>query len=328
MAVNVERILERADASLRRAEAEHLARLRRTTNEAYRRLASEVRRKWGAVLQEAAGETPTFAEARARLLLEQLQPYTAALNYGDEATGVPSVVRDMVRTGAEFGVESSSELLSAYGVEAGLSGLAVQSAVIDQRAIDAAVRNSQARLSRHGAQAVSKIEDAVVNGLVRGKGPRAITREIREALRGDGRIPAGGLHYRAETIAQTELAIAKSEASKERYRENNVQQVQWYATLDERTCPWCGARHGMVYERDEMDVPAHPRCRCDLVPFRREFTEAGLVDVDYWQKSQAEIRQKVPKLKTGLTPFERNYLGKARYPRASWTPKSGWTRAR
>lgn len=322
MPVDVERILERADATLKRAEAPHLRRLRETTNSAYQRLATEIRRRWPEALDEAAGAAPNFAEARARVLLEQLRPYTQALDYGSPSSGVPPLVREMILTGAEHGATTTAELLGAYGVAAGLSDLASRTAVIDQRAIEAALRNSQARLARHGAEAIRKIEDSVIHALVRGHGPQRITREIREALRGDGRIPAGGLHFRAETIAETELANAKAEASRERYAETGVELVQWYATLDERTCSYCGHRHGMVYPRDELVIPAHPRCRCYAAPFRREFTEAGLVDTEYWRRSQDEIRERIGDTKSGLTPFERS-LGRT-YPRARWSPKSGW----
>lgn len=324
--VNVERIVERADATLKRASAPHLRRIRETSNEAYRRLAAEIRRKWPEALEQAAGAAPNFAEARARLLLEQLQPYLSALDYGDPASGVPAAVRDMIVTGAENGAETAAELLNAYGVgSAAELSLGARTAVIDQRALEAATRNSRARLARHGADAIRKIEDTVVSALVRGQGPQRITREIREALRGDGRIPAGGLHFRAETIAETELANAKAEASRERYAETGVEFVQWYATLDERTCPWCGHRHGMVYPRDGLVIPAHPRCRCYAAPFRREFTEAGLVDTDMWRAQQAEIRERVPQTKSGLTPFER--ANGRTYPKAAWTPSSGWTGA-
>lgn len=318
--VNVERIVERTDAALQRAERAHVRRLRETTNEAYRRLAAEIRRRWPDALADAASESRTFAEARARVLLAQLETLLASLEYGDARTGVPPLVRDMIVLGHETGVEAASELLTAYGSSTGLA--AVETAVIDVLAVDAALRNSQARLRKHGAAARAKIEDAVVNAIVQGKGSGRITREIREIIRGDGRTPEAGLHFRAETIARTELATAKADASRQRYAEAGVELVQWYATLDERTCPYCGHRHGMVYRRDDLIIPAHPRCRCYAAPFRREFVDAGLVDVDYWRQSQADVRAYVKRPKTGATPFERAQ-GRA-YPPAVWTPSSGW----
>lgn len=318
MAINVERIVERADAQLRRGELEHIRRLREVANGAYQDLATEIRRRWPQALDDASGATRTFAEARARTLMSQLEPYTQALEWGQPGSGVPRVMRDMTTLGHQAGAEAAQELLSAFGED-----LASATARIDPRAIEAAVTNSQARLARHSAEAIGKIEQAVVNGIVRGEGSQKVSRRIREAIKGNTRVPQEGLYWRAETIARTELATAKGQATDQRYQEAGVQQVQWYATLDERTCPYCGARHGNAYRRGEIEVPAHPNGRCWLAPFRKEFVDAELVDVEQWRGQQDEIAQLQPKLVSDVTSFERQQ-GKT-FPRAVWTPKSGFT---
>jgi hypothetical protein len=47
--------------------------------------------------------------------------------------------------------------------------------------------------------------------------------------------------------------------------------VQWLATLDHRTCIICGAYDGRIWTKEKMyEVkvpPAHPNCRCVLVPY-------------------------------------------------------------
>lgn len=316
MPVNVERIVESADAALKRGEMQHIRRLREVANEAYRDLAAEIRRRWPQVADEAAGATQTFAEARARALMSQLEPYTQALEWGQQGSGVPRIVRDMTVLGHEAGTEATRELLSAYGQD-----LASATARIDPRAVEAAVSNSQARLARHSTDAIRKIEQAVVNGVVRGEGSQKVTRRIREALKGDARTPQAGLYHRAETIARTELATAKGQATNERYAEAGVEQVQWYATLDERTCRYCGARHGNAYPRGSLEVPAHPRCRCYLAPFRPDWLQDYLVNVDMWKGQQDEIDDLVEAKVFDVTPFEREQ-GKT-YPGAVWTPRSG-----
>ena len=320
MAVNVERIVERADAILSRQEVAHVRRLRAISNRTYQRLATEIRRRWPDALDDvAAAGTRTFAEARARALLVQLSALLETLDYGRPESGVPPLVRDMVTVGQETGSAVANELLSAYGAS---TLAAAQTTTVDVRAVDAAVRNSQARLSRYGREARDRIEQSVVNALVQGQGSQKITRDIREAIRGDAAAPDAGLHARAETIARTELASAKAEASRERYAEAGVEYIQWYATLDERVCPYCGHRHGKVYPRNELVIPAHPRCRCYAAPFRREYTDAGLVDQDTWRQQETEIVALVEKPQTGATPFER--ANGREYPRAAWTPSQGW----
>ncbi len=68
-------------------------------------------------------------------------------------------------------------------------------------------------------------------------------------------------------------------------------------------------------------LPAHPLCRCYLAPFRVEWLEMGLVDVDWWEESQREIEQIVPNLSRGASPFEKAADRKAPVP--IWTPRSG-----
>lgn len=322
MPVNVERILEQADATLKRLETERLARLREIVNRAYAELAAEIRRRWPIALEEAAGQAVTFQEARARQLLAQLQPYVRALELSGSESGATRVIRDMVTLGATEGAQTADELLAAYARQAGqTAGFVSTFTQFDPLAVEAAVANSQARLTRHSAEAIRKIEDAVVRGLIRGEGVQKITRSVREAIKGDSRIPEGGLYWRAETIARTELQTARGAAARQRYIETGVDEVQWYATLDERVCPYCAARHGNVYPRDSIIVPAHPNCRCYAAPFRREWLEDDLIDVDYWKASQAEIKERAPKLTHAATPFEREQ-GRE-YPQAIWTPSSG-----
>lgn len=317
MAVNVARIIDRADAQLLRLEAEHLARLRQVTNSAYARLAAEIRRRWADTLVETQGMTRTFAEARARVLLAQLEPYMRALEYGNASSGVPSIMRDVIQLGHQAGLETATELLTAF--PASRQGLVTATARIDFRAVEAAVANSQARLARYGVAAIGKIEQAVVDGIVSGRGSQKVARDVREAIRGDAHVPDGGLHARAEMIARTELGTAKTDASKQRYAEAGVDLVQWYATLDERTCIYCAARHGNAYRIGDAVVPAHPNCRCYLAPFRPEWVELGLVDEDFWRESVREIEELVPKRSTGLTPFERA-ADRKRAPEPVWSP--------
>ncbi len=319
MPVNVERIIEDVDRRVQRLEADAVRQLRTATNDAYRRLAADVRRRWPAALEDArAAGTSTFAEARARVLLEQLRASKDALE-GATARGITTGLQESLVNARQAGFDAATALLTAYDVP-GLTATAT--AAIDFDAVQAQVLNSSARLAKHSQAAIQQIDDAVVDALVQGQGSQRITRRIREVIRGDGRTPDGGLAARAETIARTEIATAKSEAARDRYKEVGVEFIQWYATVDERTCPWCGYRHGNVYAIDDVTVPAHPRCRCYAAPFRREFTEAGLADVDTWREQQNEIQGRLPEVKRGATPFEKAQ-GKP-YPKIQWSPTSGW----
>ena len=74
-------------------------------------------------------------------------------------------------------------------------------------------------------------------------------------------------YSRADALARTELAHIQSEAAKQRYQDYGIQEVQFWADPDERTCEICGALHKKIYPVGAaVPVPAHPRCRCCIVP--------------------------------------------------------------
>lgn len=71
----------------------------------------------------------------------------------------------------------------------------------------------------------------------------------------------------ADMIARTELAHVQTEAAKQRYKDYGIQQVEIWADPDERTCEICGKLHETKYPVGaHVPIPAHPRCRCCVVP--------------------------------------------------------------
>jgi SPP1 gp7 family putative phage head morphogenesis protein len=71
----------------------------------------------------------------------------------------------------------------------------------------------------------------------------------------------------ADMIARTELAHIQTEAAKKRYEDYGIREVEILADEDERQCEVCGKLHGQRYPIGAaMPVPAHPRCRCCIIP--------------------------------------------------------------
>ncbi|WP_051533396.1 phage minor head protein [Anaerovibrio sp. RM50] len=106
------------------------------------------------------------------------------------------------------------------------------------------------------------------------------------------------MRYRAEVIANTELAYAYNRGYHENMRQamkagliGNVNKV-WSTSYDERTCVTCGALHGKVIGFDDsfenvlkkatgykgVDVvpPAHPQCRCTIMYEETVTPKAGV----------------------------------------------------
>lgn len=83
---------------------------------------------------------------------------------------------------------------------------------------------------------------------------------------------------RAELIASTEVTRAYAEGNRIAYRESGVvTEWEWRTAADERVCPVCGPLQGKRRRLDgePFDIgvdapPAHPRCRCWVVPVIEE----------------------------------------------------------
>jgi SPP1 gp7 family putative phage head morphogenesis protein len=122
--------------------------------------------------------------------------------------------------------------------------------------------------AQFGPEAAKTLTDAITSGVIAGKNPRVIARDMRQAL--------GGSLTRALTIARTETLRAYREASRAAYQANAdvLQGWVWTADLSNRTCPSCWAQHGSVHPLDEV-MATHPRCRCSMVPKTKSWRELG-----------------------------------------------------
>jgi hypothetical protein len=94
-------------------------------------------------------------------------------------------------------------------------------------------------------------------------------------------------------IARSETIRASNAGAVEAYRQGGIQTEEWWASLDERLCPFCGEMHGQTLSvggvwhaagsvmsvggeqlvMDYGDVlypPLHPECRCTMLPVVEE----------------------------------------------------------
>jgi SPP1 gp7 family putative phage head morphogenesis protein len=72
---------------------------------------------------------------------------------------------------------------------------------------------------------------------------------------------------RSTLIARTETITASAQGAIEGYKEAEIQEVEWLSALDDRLCDDCDALNGEVWPIDDAIIPpAHPDCRCCLIP--------------------------------------------------------------
>jgi len=143
------------------------------------------------------------------------------------------------------------------------SGISIEAAFgprpIPPQLRDALTLNVQNQIESLTASAKAKVTSALIEGVNAGEGMRAIAKRVSEAT--------GMERSRAALIARTETMRAHNQVNEEQFKKHNIASVEWLAALDERTCDVCGAHHGKQYPiNDHPEIPAHPNCRCILIP--------------------------------------------------------------
>lgn len=74
-------------------------------------------------------------------------------------------------------------------------------------------------------------------------------------------------YSQADALVRTEIAHIQTQAAQKRYEDTGIQMVEVWADYDERRCDVCGKLHKQRFPINaQMPIPAHPRCRCCIVP--------------------------------------------------------------
>lgn len=102
----------------------------------------------------------------------------------------------------------------------------------------------------------------VINSMLRGLPPDMVSKSVDDIK--------GAMRFRSKREARTVITETAGEAHMEAYKKHGVEQYEFVATWDERTCPVCGRLDGQVFDRDDATVgvnypPMHPNCRCTTV---------------------------------------------------------------
>lgn len=176
----------------------------------------------------------------------------------------------------------------------------------DPRVIKAGAERTSAFIRGEAQAFRDGLTRITLDGLAKGRGYKAIERDVRVLLQGaadpGGATKRLGLERRAELIARSELANAYVQAQKDYALAGGYSYVRWIATQDERTCIVCGSRHGRVFRSDEVTGTAHPQCRCVLAAVPNEAIDeedpelrSQLLDQAFWDDQRAAMEKELAK---------------------------------
>lgn len=103
------------------------------------------------------------------------------------------------------------------------------------------------------------LNDELINTLLTGKKTTYLKDKLQEQFNVS--------YSEANRLVRTELAHIQTVAAEQRYKNCGIEWAQVWADKDERQCDICGKLHKTKYRIGEkMPIPAHPNCRCCIVP--------------------------------------------------------------
>lgn len=122
----------------------------------------------------------------------------------------------------------------------------------------------------------------------------------------------------AHRLVRTETMHYLNQSSLEAYKAGGVQFVQFWAAMDERTCPSCGALHGKIYAIDKVPVlPLHAHCRCTYLPVTDPQMIEKYLREEVVKSAKGGIINTLPDLEHAVMPeakFTKYALDQARQP--------------
>ena len=154
---------------------------------------------------------------------------------------------------------------------------------LDNPAVASFIREYSFEFARRINQTTTNsIRDMMTQAQTEGWSMTRMIDEIRSIYSGWGGT-------RAEEIARSETIRSSNAGELEAFREAGIETQEWYASIDERTCVFCGEMHGKQLavggvwqsagsemtidgQRLVMDYgdvkypPLHPFCRCTILP--------------------------------------------------------------
>ena len=111
----------------------------------------------------------------------------------------------------------------------------------------------------------SEIGELLRSGLIRGKNPRALAKDLNKMFYGNNPKKDGGFLYCSERLMRTELARVQTEAQKQSFERNGFTEYEFISNVG--CCDICSGLNGKHFKVIDMmpgknAPPMHPHCRC------------------------------------------------------------------
>lgn len=212
--------------------------------------------------------------------------------------------------------------------QAGILGLTLlDNAKMAEAIVNASFKNAtfSERIWTHQDLLRAELEKALRTGLIQGRNPRELARQIRKVFNTS--------IFNAERLLRTELARVQTEAQKQSYVRNGFDQYTYITCEDGKVCEECETRNGKHFDIDDMmpgenAPPMHPCCRCSTAAYIDDksydewlegYSEHGLSYADWKDRNRlrmfAEKEESKRKYEYEDTVVNASEIGSARYRR-------------
>lgn len=145
----------------------------------------------------------------------------------------------------------------------------------------------------------------LTDGLIRGKNPRTIAKDMRKVFYGGNPKKVGGYRYCIERLMRTELARVQTEAQKQSFVRNGFEEYTFI--VNGGCCDICEGLKGKHFPVAKMmpgenAPPMHPHCRCSTAAYsdRKEYEE-WLDFLDKGGTTEEYEKQKAQNIYNSLT---------------------------
>lgn len=184
------------------------------------------------------------------------------LLYGNQVDEIDSLLKKVVGNGYTH---------TAFEIQKGI-GLGWDMTALNQQKLETLIskpwttdgRTFRDRCWVNKADLVNTINTQMVQGMLRGDSPEKTIQAIQKQF--------GVSRYKARRLVHTETSYFNAQATKEAYKDLDIEKIEILETLDSRTCDVCGGLDGTViplaqYEPGVTVPPFHPNCRGTTCPY-------------------------------------------------------------
>lgn len=169
---------------------------------------------------------------------------------------------------------------TAFEISKGV-GIGFNLARLDTKAIDTAIRKPWAMDDKNFSDRIwenkdklvrnlhTELSQCIIRGTDSGKAISSLAKKMNVSK------------SQAGNLIMTEMAAISATAQKKCFEELGVEEYEFDATLDGKTCEVCGRMDHKVFRMTDYQVgvtapPIHPRCRCDTSPYFDDWEEFGI----------------------------------------------------